>query len=104
VKLEEFFKLTNATSFGLCDADFGVKLAELGADLVRRVSSVLYLSRPAQPHTIKVTFGSQIFPITRIKVGFLTQVETRSFLVRKSNSFQSPVAPKFEVDFIAAQY
>lgn len=103
-KLEEFFKLTNATSFGLCDPDYGLKLAELGADLVRRVSSILYLSRPAQPHTIKVTFGSQTIPNHPDK-GWIYDPSRNAVLFGEEIELQpEPAGTEIEVDFISAQY
>lgn len=103
-KLEEFFKITKASTFGLCDADYGVKLAELSADLVRRVSSVLYLSRPAQPHTIKVTFGSQTIPNHPDK-GWIFDPTRNAILFGEEIDLQpEPAGTEIEVDFIAAQY
>lgn len=103
-KLEEFFKLTTATTLGLCDADFGVKLAELGADLVRRVSSILYLSRPAQPHTIKVTFGSQTIPNHPDKGWIFDPSRNAILFGEEIELLPEPSGTEIEVDFIAAQY
>jgi len=103
-KLEEFFKLTNATAFGLCDADFGVKLAELGADLVRRVSSVLYLSRPAQPHTIKVTFGTQTIPNHPDKGWIFDPSRNAILFGEEIELLPEPTGTEIEVDFVAAEY
>jgi hypothetical protein len=103
-KLEEFFRITNATSFGLCDADFGVKLAELGADLVRRVSSILYLSRPAQPHTIKVKFGSQVIPNDPDKGWIFDPGRNAILFGEEIELLPEPTGTEIEVDFIAAEY
>lgn len=103
-KLEEFFKLTKATTLGLCDADYGMKLAELGADLVRRVGSILYLSRPAVPETIKVTFGSQTIP-NHPDLGWIYD-PTRNALIfgEAIDLLPEPAGTEIEVDFIAAEY
>ena len=103
-KLEEFFKLTKGTTFGLCDADYGMKLAELGADLVRRVGSLLYLSRPAVPETIKVTFGSQTIP-NHPDLGWIYD-PTRNALIfgEQIELLPEPTGTEIEVDFIAAEY
>lgn len=104
VKLEEFYKLANAKTLGLCDKDFGMKLAELGADLVRRVGTVLYLTRPAQPSTITVTFGSQTIP-NDPRTGWIYD-PVRNALVFGDEMDLKPEPPgtQVEVDFNAASY
>ncbi len=103
-KLEEFYKLTSAQTLGLCDKDYGIKLAELGADLVRRVGSVLYLTRPAQPKTILVSFGSQTVP-NDPKIGWVYD-PTRNAIVFGDELDLKPEPPgtQVEVDFTAAEY
>ena len=103
-KLEEFFKLTKGTTLGLCDADYGMKLAELGADLVRRVGSLLYLSRPAVPETIKVTFGSQTIP-NHPDLGWIYDPTRNALIFGESiELLPEPAGTEIEVDFIAAEY
>jgi hypothetical protein len=101
-KLEEFYSLSKAQTLGLCDADYGIKLAELGADLVRRVGSVLYLSRPPQPDTIYVTFGSQVIPNDPVK-GWVYD-PSRNALVFGDDIelLPEPTGTQVEVDFTAA--
>lgn len=103
-KLEEFFKLTKGTTLGLCDADYGMKLAELGADLVRRVGSLLYLSRPAIPETIKVTFGSQTIP-NHPDLGWIYDPSRNALIFGEQiELLPEPTGTEIEVDFIAAEY
>jgi hypothetical protein len=103
-KLEAFYKLTAAKTLDLCDVDYGTKLAALGDDLVRRVGSVLYLTRPAQPNTITVTFGSQVLP-NDAKTGWIYD-PTRNGLIFGDEIDLQPEPPgtQVEVDFIAAEY
>lgn len=103
-KLEEFFRISGAKTLGLCDADYGQKLAGLGDDLAKRISSVLYLTRPAQPDTIKVTFGSQVIP-NDPKTGWVFD-PARNALVFGQDIDMKPEPPgtQVEVDFIAAEY
>jgi hypothetical protein len=104
LKLEAFYKLSSAQTLGLCDPDFGIKLAELGADLVRRVGSVLYLTRPAQRNTIVVSFGTQIVP-NDARTGWVFD-STRNAIVfgDEMDLKPEPVGTQVEVDFIAAEY
>jgi hypothetical protein len=104
VKLEEFFKLVSAKTFGLCDVDFGDKLAGLGDDLVRRVASILYLTRPAQPDTITVTFGSQTIP-NDPKKGWIYDPGRNGLIFGDEIDLQpEPPGTQVEVDFISAEY
>ncbi len=103
-KLEEFYKLTTAQTLGLCDKDYGIKLAELGADLVRRVGSVLYLTRPAQPKTILVSFGSQTVP-NDPKTGWVYDPSRNAIVFGDELDLKpEPPGTQVEVDFTAAEY
>jgi hypothetical protein len=101
-KLEEFFGLAKAQTLGLCDADYGMKLSELGADLVRRVGSVLYLSRPPQPDTIFVTFGSQTLPNDPKKGWVFDPVRNALVFGDEIDLQPEPQGTQVEVDFTAA--
>lgn len=103
-KLEAFYKLTAAKTLDLCDVDYGTKLAALGDDLVRRVGSVLYLTRPAQPDTIKVTFGSQVVP-NDVKTGWIYDPSRNGLIFGDEIDLKpEPPGTQVEVDFIAAEY
>lgn len=106
LKLEEFYKLANVTAaqnLGLCDPNFGMKLAELGADLVRRVGRVLYLSRLAAESTIVVTYGSQIIARDP-NIGWVYDA-TRNALIFGQDMNLAPEPPntKIEVYFETAE-
>ncbi|MBL7689409.1 MAG: VWA domain-containing protein [Bdellovibrionaceae bacterium] len=103
-KLEALFKIANGKTLGLCDADYGKKLAALGDDLVRRVGSVLYLTRPADPATITVAYGTQIIP-NDPQTGWIYD-PSRNALVFGPDIDLKPEPPgtQVEVDFIAAEY
>lgn len=104
LKLEAFFKLANAQTLGLCDADYGTKLATLGDDLARRVGSILYLSRPAQPNTITVTYGSQTIP-NDPKTGWIYDPVRNGLIFGEDIDLKpEPQGTQVEVDFIAAEY
>lgn len=104
VKLEALFKLTSAKTLGLCDADYGTKLAALGDDLARRVGSVLYLSRPPDPKTITVAFGSQIVPNDE-STGWVFDPDRNALIFGSNiNLNPEPVGTQVEVDFISAEY
>ena len=103
-KLEEFFKLASTKTFGLCDVDFGLKLGELGADLVHRVGTIFYLTRPPQPNTIKVTFGSQTVP-NDPKIGWIFDPSRNALIFGDDlDLLPEPPGTQVEVNFLAAQY
>lgn len=106
-KLEALYaiaKVTPTQTLGLCDVDFGLKLADLGNDLVRRIGNLLFLSRPAQPHTIKVTFGSQTIP-NDPKTGWVYDPVRNALLFGDDIDLkEEPPGTQIEVDFIAAEY
>lgn len=58
--LTDFFALTSATTFSLCD-DFGAKLANIGQKIAAK-SQTMYLSQIPIPGTIKVTMDGVELP------------------------------------------
>ncbi|MCC6138135.1 MAG: hypothetical protein IT287_05855 [Bdellovibrionaceae bacterium] len=59
--LPDFFRLTKAITFSLCDPDFGEKLAEIGRVIARRAQT-MYLKKIPKKGTIKVIVGSAEIP------------------------------------------
>lgn len=103
-KLEALYALAKAQTLGLCDPDYGTKLGELGDDLARRVGSVLYLSRPPQVATIKVTFGTQTIP-NDSKIGWVYDPARNALIFGDEiDLLPEPDGTLVEVDFSAAEY
>lgn len=61
-RIEDFFNLSRGKYYGLCDPDYGTKLAQIGADLVERVGRRVLLDRRPVIETISVRYGSQLIP------------------------------------------
>lgn len=61
-KLEKLFAKTGAVTVGLCDPQFGKKLAEVGKDLFRRIARKMYLNRRPLEGSIKVIYGNIELP------------------------------------------
>jgi hypothetical protein len=59
--LPDFFKLTKATTFSLCDPDFGEQLAEIGRVLARK-SQTMFLKKIPKKGTIKIVVRNQEIP------------------------------------------
>lgn len=59
-RLDEFFTLSNAITYGLCDANYGDKLAGIGADLVRRIARQVALNRRPKLDSIRISYGTQV--------------------------------------------
>ncbi len=60
-RLTNFFSMTSATTFSLCDMDFGDKLAEIG-DKIAAQSQTMYLKQRPKEGTIKITLGGIEMP------------------------------------------
>lgn len=60
LRIEEFFSLTKGQFYGLCDLDYGTKLARIGSDLVERIGRRVLLDRRPIIDTVEVTYGSQV--------------------------------------------
>ena len=61
-KLSKFFHKVRATTFELCDPNFGKRLAELGDDLKSRISVFIPLKRFPDVDTIELTYGNFKIP------------------------------------------
>lgn len=59
--LPDFFQMTKAITFSLCDPDFGEKLAEIGRLIASRATT-MYLKKIPKKGTIKVVVGSMEIP------------------------------------------
>jgi hypothetical protein len=60
-KLDDFFSLTHAQFFSLCDEDFGEQLAEIGQVIALKAQTML-LNRVPKKDTIRVTIGNDQLP------------------------------------------
>lgn len=58
-RIETFFALTGGKFYGLCDVDYGTKLAQIGSDLVERIGRRVLLDRLPQLDTVEVWYGTQ---------------------------------------------
>lgn len=106
VRLEELLSpsMGDGTSFGLCDHDFGQKLAEIGSDLVKRVGRTLLLKRPPDVSTIEVRYGTQIIP-NDARFGWTYDPARNALIFGKEIEFtEQPSGTEVEVNFIAAEY
>ena len=104
VAYEVFFKLIKAKTFGLCDPDFGGKLASFGADLSNSVGGTVLLSRPPDVSSIVVTYGSQIISNDAL-TGWSYEPERNAVVLGKSLKLtQQPIGTKISINFLAAEY
>lgn len=102
--LEGLFKEAKAKTFSLCDVDFGKKLAALADDVIERVGTVLYLSRPPLKDTIVVTFGSQTIP-NDVHKGWVFDPSRNALIFAKDIDLKpEPSGTNIQVKFEAAKY
>lgn len=102
--LEGLFLEAKAKTFSLCDPNFGAKLAGLASDVIDRVGSVLYLSRPPSKDTIVVTFGSQTIPNDREKGWVFDPARNALIFATNIELLPEPDGTKIQVRFDAAVY
>lgn len=103
-RIEELMRIANGTTLGLCDLDFGQKLADLAVDLGNRVGRVMYLTRAADPSTIEVTFGNIPLPNDPDK-GWVYDPARNAIIFGNGIVWESyPPGSTIEVNFLAAEY
>ncbi|PWU21666.1 MAG: hypothetical protein C5B49_02280 [Bdellovibrio sp.] len=61
-RLEKFLRIAKAQYYGICDSQFGENLAQMGSDLVGRISQKLVLEQRPKPETIQVSMGGRPVP------------------------------------------
>ncbi|MES2964562.1 MAG: vWA domain-containing protein [Bdellovibrionota bacterium] len=103
-RIEELMGLFAANPLELCDVNFGQKLAELAFDLGNRVGRVMYLSRPAVPESIQVTYGSSVLPNDSEKGWIYDSYRNAVIFGDKIDWESQPTGSTIEVNFIAGQY
>lgn len=103
-RIEKAITNMGGSQFGLCDADFGTKIANLAYDLVQKVSKVMYLTRAPDPSTISVTFGTQTIPNDLDEGWTYDPVRNALIFGDKLELTKQPDGTELEVTFIAAQY
>lgn len=97
--LEKFIADMKGQSFGLCDADFGQKLAKMGANLADRVGKYIFLGRKPIEHTIVVRYGTQIIPQDS-QVGWMYDPSRVALLFGEKVQWSTqPRGTQVEVDF-----
>ncbi|MBC7420625.1 MAG: VWA domain-containing protein [Bdellovibrio sp.] len=91
-KLETFLStVVNADKkqnnvLSLCASDYGIKLAQFAADIVKRSSGTIRLQRIPNVKTIKVTYGVQVIP-NDPKTGWVFEVSTNSIILSADIKF-----------------
>jgi hypothetical protein len=103
-KIEAFMRLSGGISFGLCDPDYGQKLAGIGKILVERIGKTVYLTRPPQVHTIEVRFGTQLIP-NEAKTGWTYDPEKNALILGDEITWSTqPPGTRLAVTFLAAEF
>lgn len=103
-QLERWFTLTGGKTLGLCDPDYGQKLAAIGDDLAERVGKIMYLSRPPDPNTISVIYGSQVIPNDPTRGWVYDPVRNALVFGDQIDWVPQPAGTQVEVDFTSAVY
>lgn len=103
-RIEEFMALAQGLSFGLCDKDYGNKLAALASDLVKKVAKYLYLAHPANPSTIQIRFGTDVIPNDPVK-GWMYDPMLNAIVLGDDIDWASqPYGTQLEVNYLPGTY
>jgi hypothetical protein len=103
-RLERFFTLAAGKTFGLCDVDYGQRLAAISEDVVTAVARHMPLSVPPDPATIEVSYGSQVIP-NDPSIGWTFDPLNNALIFGKNIKFtEQPLGSLVEVSFRAAEY
>ena len=62
VKIENFIRSVGGSVYSLCEPNFGKYLADMGKDIVAKISEKILLPSIPLISTIKVRYGSQVIP------------------------------------------
>lgn len=62
IRLDEFFRISRASTYSLCDPDYGKKLGEIGKDLIARIGRRVVLDRRPRKESISIFYGTQEIP------------------------------------------
>lgn len=109
-RIEAFFNLVNGSSskisyFGLCDPQFGIKLATVGSDLELKVGRTLLLDRLPIAETIKVSYGSLSDPKhvlipNDLRKGWVYNTQQNAIVLGDSIDWAGmPIGLKLEINF-----
>lgn len=103
-KIEEFIRLSGGTQFGLCDSDYGQKLADLGKLLVARIGNTIPLSRAPIVETIEVNFGTQKLE-NSVEDGWMYDPSRNAIVLSRGIQWsKQPQGTQVEVTFIPADF
>lgn len=102
-RIEEFFSLTKGNYYGLCDSDYGTKLAGIGSDLVERIGRRVLLDRRPDINTIEVRYGSQVVMADPVNGWSFEATDNAVVLGRNIKWSEQPEGTVVQVYFQPAQ-
>ncbi|MFN7453657.1 MAG: hypothetical protein ACK5RO_03255 [Pseudobdellovibrionaceae bacterium] len=103
-RLEQLFALAKSTTYSLCDPAFGQGLAKISGEISAKVGRFIYLDRPPDIRTIKVTYGTQVLA-NDPKTGWIYDPELNAIMLGEQIQWidQGP-GIQVEVEFVEAEY
>lgn len=106
-RIETFLGLvTNhkANIMNLCDPDYGTRLASLAKDIVDNVGNIIYLDRPPDVKSIRVTYGAIDLPKDYEK-GWSFDIEKNAIMLgSKIDWSMQPSGSRVKVYYSAAEF
>lgn len=106
-RIEDFLGLVvnkGNNIMNLCDPDYGTQLANMAKDIVDKVGSVIYLNRPPDIKSIRVSYGSIYLP-SDIDYGWSFDPKKNAIkLGSKIDWASQPAGSRVKVFYNAAKY
>jgi len=97
-KLSQFFNLTRASVFSLCDSDFGEPMAKIATSLVSRATR-FKLDQVPDITTIRLSYGTQVIPLD-IHAGWSYVGETNEIILGSELDLKpEPLGTKLKFTF-----
>ena len=89
--------------FGLCDADYGTRLAEIGKSLVKDIRPFVKLNELPVPCTLRVKYGTQTIE-SDAKTGWVYDVKEMGLRFGTEISVEQEPGAQLSVTFIPAKF
>ncbi|WP_413287509.1 hypothetical protein [Bdellovibrio sp. HCB337] len=107
VRIESFLSMvTNhkANIMNLCDPDYGTRLANLAKDIVDNVGNIIFLDRPPDVKSIRVTYGAIDLPKDYEK-GWTFDIDKNAIMLGSKIDWSSqPSGSRVKVFYSAAEF
>ncbi|MGZ3804181.1 MAG: vWA domain-containing protein [Pseudobdellovibrionaceae bacterium] len=106
VRIERFLSMVSNKNniMNICDPDYGTRLANMAKDIVEKVGNIIYLSRPADGKSIRVTYGNMDLPMDYHKGWSFDPQKNAILLGDKIDWSSQAIGSRVKVFYTAAKF